>query len=81
MANGKYPINHHVLAEDFREKRRGDVPYTQDDAQWLMESLVTMCNAYDDVTGKLADVAQTGFLPDGDGVNMPTQMWLEGLVK
>jgi hypothetical protein len=29
----------------------------------------------------LRTVAETGFLPDGDGINLPTQMWLEELLK
>jgi hypothetical protein len=39
----EYPINYHVLAEDFRDKP----PYTQEDAKWLHTSLTTMCDAYD----------------------------------
>jgi len=45
-----YPINYHVLSEDFKAKGAGTEPFTQDDAKWLLESLHTMCNAYDKVT-------------------------------
>ena len=30
---------------------------------------------------KLKEVAETGMLPDGDSVNVPTKLWLEDLIK
>jgi hypothetical protein len=49
MATDKYPINYHVLAEDFREQQAGTKAYNQGDGEWLHESLTTMCDAYDDL--------------------------------
>lgn len=40
-----YPINHNILAEDFREDRE----MTHGDAVWLLNALRTMCNAYDEL--------------------------------
>jgi len=40
----KYPINHHVLAEDYRDENQH---FSQADARWLLDSLRKMCNAYD----------------------------------
>lgn len=42
-----YPINHHILAEDFRVHSEGGKSYSQEDAKWLHESLSKMCEAYD----------------------------------
>ena len=47
-----YPINHHILAEDFREQAAVRKPYSQKDAEWLHESLTKMCNAYDEIVDK-----------------------------
>jgi hypothetical protein len=49
MPDNRYPINHHILAEDFREQAAGRKEYSQDDAKWLHDSLHKMCTAYDDV--------------------------------
>lgn len=49
MTDSKYPINHHVLAEDFREQAAGVKPYSQEDAAWLHDNLLAMCSAYDDL--------------------------------
>jgi hypothetical protein len=43
-----YPINHHVLAEDFRAQKAGDKTYNQGDGEWLHDSLIKMCDAYDE---------------------------------
>lgn len=50
-----YPINYNVLAEDFR----GKTEFTQDDARWLLDSLTTMCNAYDELLDRALDHAPT----------------------
>jgi hypothetical protein len=44
-----YPINYHILAEDFREQAAGRKAYNQGDGEWLHDALVKMCNAYDNV--------------------------------
>lgn len=44
MSRDQYPINYHVLAEDFRDKEH----FTPDDGRWLLESLRVMCDAYDE---------------------------------
>ena len=33
------------------------------------------------ILNRLREVAETGILPDGDHVNLPTKMWLETLVE
>ena len=45
MAHTDYPINFHILAEDFRGKQV--TGYSQSEAAWLHESLSKMCEAYD----------------------------------
>jgi hypothetical protein len=55
-----YPINYNILAEDLSAAKRGG-PFTQEDAEWMYESLNKMCNAYDDAQDeldKLNDVNQ-----------------------
>ncbi len=42
-----YPINYHILAEDFKEQQAGRKTYNQGDGEWLHAALLTMCNAYD----------------------------------
>jgi hypothetical protein len=44
---GDYPINYHILAEDFRKQQDGLKEYNQGDAEWLIDALHKMCNAYD----------------------------------
>src|SRR4249920_733440 len=46
----EYPINHNILAEDFREQRAGKAPFTQEQANWLLTSLNAMCEAYDNLS-------------------------------
>jgi len=46
MAHTDYPINFHILAEDFRGKQV--MGYSQSEAAWLHESLTKMCEAYDE---------------------------------
>lgn len=38
-----YPINHHVLADINR------APRSDTDFEWVLESLNTMCNSYEDL--------------------------------
>lgn len=54
-----YPINHNILAEDFRDKTE----FTQDDAKWLLDSLHKMCNAYDDLVGDDTLIVPAEFKP------------------
>lgn len=35
----------------------------------------------DKLLGKLKEVESTGYLPDGDSVNLSTEMWLEKLIQ
>ena len=42
----RYPINYHILAEDFRDRTQ---QFSQEDARWLLDALLAMCNAYDDL--------------------------------
>lgn len=44
-----YPINYHVLAEDFRKQQAGQQAYNQGDGEWLMDALHKMCAAYDEL--------------------------------
>lgn len=46
LAKRAYPINFHVLAEDFR----GKTEFSQADARWLLDSLHKMCGAYDELS-------------------------------
>lgn len=65
-----YPINFNVLAEDFREQQAGTKGWSQEDAEWLFESLNKMCNAYDEAVQTEAEFVQanstetSGFTPD-----------------
>jgi len=47
METESYPINYHVLAEDFREQKAGRKAYNQGDGEWLHNALLKMCDAYD----------------------------------
>ena len=51
-----YPINHHILTEDFREQATGKKAYNQGDGEWLHESLIKMCDAYDEIVDKPQEV-------------------------
>jgi len=35
----------------------------------------------EDLIDEIFEVAESGILPDGDGVNMPTMMWLESWIE
>jgi hypothetical protein len=44
----KYPINHHVLSDLTREHgEKGEL--SENDVNWLLNSLHRMCNAYDEI--------------------------------
>ena len=34
-----------------------------------------------EIISEIQEIAETGYLPDGDGVNVPTRMWAEDVVK
>lgn len=50
-----YPINQHVLAEDFRKQQAGQQAYNQGDGEWLMDALHKMCEAYDKALDELEE--------------------------
>jgi len=38
-------------------------------------------DSMDELLKELKEVAETAILPDGDGINIPTMMWLERIIK
>lgn len=63
-----YPINYNILAEDLPKEKR-DGPFTQEQAEWMFESLVKMCNEYDSAMETIELIQKDNYVPDASTLN------------